>query len=59
MSGSFAWVYICILDRAHSLFPFADLDPRPTGLALKPFGPTKELKPPTINIFVEVIYSLP
>ena len=32
MSGSFAWVCICILDGGH--FSFPDADPGTTGLAL-------------------------
>ena len=34
MSGSFAWVCICILDGGHFSFPDADEDPGSTGLAL-------------------------
>jgi hypothetical protein len=34
MSGSFAWVYIYILEGGHFSIPDADADPGMTGLAL-------------------------
>jgi hypothetical protein len=35
MSGSFAWVYICIMEGGHFSIPDADANPRMTGLALR------------------------
>jgi hypothetical protein len=35
MSGSFAWVCICILEGGHFSFLDADADPGTTGLALR------------------------
>ena len=38
MSGSFAWVCICILEGGHFSIPDADADPGMTELALKGLG---------------------
>ena len=51
MSGSFAWVCICILDGGHFSFPNADADPGTIGLALNlQFPPQKKLQGMTNNV---------
>ena len=52
MSGSFAWVCICILDGGHFSFPDADADPGTTGLALR----TQPQSCPTANLQLRGLY---
>ena len=44
MSGSFAWVCICIPEGGHFSFLYAYVDPRMTRLALKEITNTKAVK---------------
>ena len=44
MSGSFAWVCICILEGGHFSFLDADADPIMTRLALREITNTKAVK---------------